>query len=385
MTGEPLALYVHWPYCRSRCPYCDFNAHVPRGAVDAGRWRRAYAAEIRRARALTGPRALGSVFLGGGTPSLMEPDTVAGVLAAAAAAWPPAPDLEVTLEANPNSAEAARFRDFRGAGVNRVSVGVQSLDDRALRFLGRGHSAAEARRAVEAAAAVFPRFSFDLIYARPGQARAAWRSELADALALAGGHLSCYQLTVEEGTPFHAMRADGRLELPGPEEALALFRDADEILAGRGLLRYEVSNHALPGEEARHNLAYWRGRDYVGVGPGAHGRLARDGRVLALRQARDPAAWLGAVEARGSGAEEEAPLAPAEAAREMVLMGLRLAEGLDGEALARRTGVAFEDAVRADALARAEREGLCERAAGRLRATAEGLPVLDALVRELAR
>lgn len=385
MTGEPLALYVHWPYCRSRCPYCDFNAHVPRGAVDGERWRRAYDAEIRRARALTGPRSLESVFFGGGTPSLMEPATVADVLAAATAAWLPAPDLEVTLEANPNSVEAARFRDFRDAGVNRVSVGVQSLDDRALRFLGRGHSAAEARRAVETAGDVFPRFSFDLIYARPGQDRTAWRAELADALGLAGGHLSCYQLTIEEGTPFHAMHAAGRLELPGPEEALGLFRDAEEILAGRGLLRYEVSNHARPGEEARHNLACWHYRDYVGVGPGAHGRIAREGHVLALRQVRDPAAWLRAVETRDSGAEEEAPLAPAEAAREMALMGLRLAEGLDEDGLARRTGVPFADAVRADALARAETEGLCERAGGRLRATAKGIPVLDALVRELVR
>lgn len=385
MTGEPLALYVHWPYCRSRCPYCDFNAHVPRGAVDEERWRRAYAAEIRNVRALTGSRPLGSVFLGGGTPSLMEPGTVAGVLEAARAAWPSTADLEVTLEANPTSAEAKRFRDFREAGVNRVSVGVQSFDDRALRFLGRGHSAAEARRAVEAAAAVFPRFSFDFIYARPGQTRAAWRAELAEALALAGGHLSCYQLTVETGTPFHAMHAEGRLALPDPGEALGLFLDTDEILAGRGLARYEVSNHARPGEEARHNLAYWRYGDYAGVGPGAHGRIARDGSILALRQVRDPAAWLQAVEARGSGAEAAEPLAPSEAAREMALMGLRLAEGLDGDALARRTGVTLADAVRGDRVARAEAAGLCERSGGRLRATAAGLPVLDALVRELAR
>ena len=379
-VARPVALYVHWPYCQSRCPYCDFNAHVPRNQVDGGRWLRAYEAEIRHSRRVSGPRRLESVFFGGGTPSLMPPEVTQGVLAAAAAAWPLAADAEVTLEANPGSVEVSRFEAFRDAGVNRVSVGVQALDDDALRMLGRGHSAAEARRAVEAAGSTFGRFSFDLIYGRPGHDAPSWRTELDDALALAGEHLSCYQLTIERGTPFHAQAAAGRLHLPEEAVLLELFDITSDVLASSGLPRYEVSNHARPGAESRHNLNYWRYGDYVGIGPGAHGRLRNDAGMAGHARIRKPESWLRAVEARGHGTEATEAIPARSAGREMLLMGLRLSEGVSRGAFLRRAGMPLDDALRPEAVLRAEDAGLMRAGRDRIRVTQAGLRVLNALI-----
>ena len=289
-------VYVHWPFCASKCPYCDFNSHV-RAEIDEARWRAALVRELDHFAALAPGRTVTSIFFGGGTPSLMAPATVAAVIERTANHWRLAGDVEITLEANPTSVEAGRFAGYRDAGVNRVSLGVQSLDDRALGFLGRGHDAAEARAAVAVAHARFPRVSFDLIYARPGQSPAAWRRELAEALQIAGEHLSLYQLTLEPGTAFHARAARGALALPGGDAAAALYDVTQEVLEGAGLPAYEISNHAVPGAESRHNLTYWRSGDYLGVGPGAHGRLTGGGAVLAIAQTRSPERWLAAVEA----------------------------------------------------------------------------------------
>jgi oxygen-independent coproporphyrinogen-3 oxidase len=378
--APPVALYVHWPYCRSRCPYCDFNAHVPRDRVDGSRWLRAYEAEIRHSRRVSGPRRLESVFFGGGTPSLMPPEVTQGVLAAAAAAWPLADDAEVTLEANPGSVEVGRFEAFRDAGVNRVSVGVQALDDDALRMLGRGHTAAEARRAVETAGSTFGRFSFDLIYGRPGHDVPSWRAELDDALGLAGEHLSCYQLTIERGTPFHAQAAAGRLHLPGEAVSLELFDATSDVLASACLPRYEVSNHARPGAESRHNLNYWRYGDYVGIGPGAHGRLRTDAGMAGHTRIRKPESWLRAVEARGHGTESTEDIPARSAGREMLLMGLRLSEGVSRSAFLKRAGMPLDHALRPEALLRAENAGLMRAGRDRIRVTQAGLRVLNALI-----
>ncbi len=379
-----LALYIHWPFCLSRCPYCDFNAHVTRKLVDENSWQRAYAAEIRHVRERSGPRRITNVFFGGGTPSLMDPATVGQVLEQAASTFTLEAGAEITLEANPTSVEAGRFAALRDAGVNRVSIGVQSLDDRALKFLGRGHSTVEARDAVETAASIFSRFSFDLIYGRPAQTVPAWRAELGQALSFVGEHLSCYQLTIEEGTPFHAMQAEGKLSLPANETIRAMFDVTNEMLEAHGLLRYEISNHARPGAEARHNLHCWRYGDYAGIGPGAHGRLLVDGKIFALRQVRDPGAWMRAVKENGHGTEASEALTPEAAAREMLLMGMRLREGVDTNRIGIRTGITFPQAFRADALARACQEGLAERTGARVRATVVGFPVLDALLGEIS-
>ena len=378
--ARPVALYVHWPYCRSRCPYCDFNAHVPRDHVDGGRWLRAYEAEIRHSRRVSGPRRLESVFFGGGTPSLMPPEVTQGVLAAAAAAWPLADDAEITLEANPSSVEVSRFEAFRDAGVNRVSVGVQALDDDALRMLGRGHTAAEARRAVETAGSTFGRFSFDLIYGRPGHDASSWRAELDDALALAGEHLSCYQLNIERGTPFHVLAAAGRLRLPEESVLLELFDITSDALASACLPRYEVSNHARPGAESRHNLTYWRYGDYVGIGPGAHGRLCADAGMAGHVRIRKPESWLLAVEARGHGTESTEDIPARSVGREMLLMGLRLSEGVSRSAFLERVGLPLDDALRPEALQRAEDAGLMRADRDRIRVTQAGLRVLNALI-----
>ncbi len=376
---EPLALYIHWPFCLAKCPYCDFNSHV-REAIPQARFAAALRRELAWEAARLGRRRLGSIFFGGGTPSLMAPETVAALIADARAAFDPAPGLEITLEANPTSVEAGRFAGFRDAGVNRVSLGVQSLDAGALRLLGRQHSAAEAVAALELARGLFPRVSFDLIYARPGQTEAAWRAELAGALALVADHLSLYQLTIEPGTAFEAPWRRGELVLPDDDTAAALYRATGEMAASHGLLGYEVSNYAAPGAESRHNLTYWRYGDYAGIGPGAHGRVGLDGALLATRRHRAPEPWAALVERQGHGTAQQTVVPPRERAREMLLMGLRLAEGIEADRFQARTGFALEDALDPETLRLAEAEAYLERQDGRLRATAEGRLRLDSLL-----
>jgi oxygen-independent coproporphyrinogen-3 oxidase len=380
---EPgFALYVHWPFCLSKCPYCDFNSHV-RERIDAARWQRAYLAELERAAAETEGRTVTSVFFGGGTPSLMPPETAAAILARVGQLWATAPEIEITLEANPGASEAARFRAFRDAGVNRLSIGVQSLDDEALRFLGRRHNAAEALAAVERAAAIFTRFSFDLIYARPGHTVAAWRDELGRALGFAGEHLSAYQLTIERGTAFHTAHQRGDFALPDEDTAADLYEATRDLLGAAGLPAYEISNHARPGAESRHNLTYWRYGDYAGIGPGAHGRLTLEGEKFATRQHRAPEAWLERVERSGTGEIERARLSAAERGREMLLMGLRLAEGVDLVRFAREAGVPAADFVDPEAAARLADAGLIAWSSGSLGATEAGRQRLNALLAAL--
>ena len=336
-AAEPLSVYIHWPFCRSKCPYCDFNSHV-RDGIDTARWTRALLADLDHHAALVPGRQVGSVCFGGGTPSLMPPETVAALLERVHSRWTVIPDLEVTLEANPNSAEAARFRAFGAAGVNRLSLGVQALDPMALRFLGRAHDRDEAIAAIEHARANFPRFSFDLIYARPGQSLAAWQHELNEALTLAGDHLSLYQLTIELGTAFATHEKRGELVVPTEGDAAALFETTQDRLAAHGLPGYEISNHARPGAECRHNLAYWRYQDYIGVGPGAHGRLTMADVKYATRQRRMPERWLAAVETAGTGIEQMAAIDRDSAVEEMLMMGLRLTEGVARTRLERAAG-----------------------------------------------
>ncbi len=375
-------VYVHWPFCVSMCPYCDFNSHV-RQSIDEARWRAALVRELDHFASLAPGRTVTSIFFGGGTPSLMAPATVAAVIERTANHWRLAGDVEITLEANPTSVEAGRFAGYRDAGVNRVSLGVQSLDDRALGFLGRGHDAAEARSAVAVAHARFPRVSFDLIYARPGQSRAAWRRELAEALQIAGEHLSLYQLTLEPGTAFHARAARGALALPGGDAAAALYDVTQDVLEGAGLPAYEISNHAVPGAESRHNLTYWRSGDYLGVGPGAHGRLTSGGEVIATAQTRSPERWLGAVEACGHGTHERATVGADARVSEVLMMGLRLTEGVSDVGFRARTGRALDDAVPGARLRPLMDGGLLERTATRLRATPKGRRVLDSVLAAL--
>jgi len=383
---EPLALYIHWPFCAAKCPYCDFNSHVREGGVDEARFRAALRRELAHEAARAGRRPLASIFFGGGTPSLMSPETVATLVADARALFDAAPDMEITLEANPTSVEAAKLAAFRDAGVNRASLGVQSLEEEALRFLGRRHDVSQAIAALEAARAIFPRLSFDLIYARPGQAEASWRAELRRALALAADHLSLYQLTIEPGTRFATLHARGDFTLPEGDDAARLYLATAEEAARFGLAPYEVSNYAKPGAESRHNLAYWRYGDYLGIGAGAHQRLLLDGRMLATRRHRGPEEWAMRVERDGHAAVEEEALTPADRAREALLMGLRLTEGVDPARIARRSGMAFEAAVDPAMLAALIDEEYLEwTEAGRLRATAEGILRLDALLPALLR
>jgi oxygen-independent coproporphyrinogen-3 oxidase len=374
-------VYLHWPFCAAKCPYCDFNSHVRHAPPDEASWRAAFAREIAHVAALTPGRTVTSIFLGGGTPSLMQPATVGALLDAVAGAWSLAPDAEVTLEANPTSVEAERFRGYRAAGVNRVSLGVQALDDASLKALGRLHSAEEAMRAVETAARHFARYSFDLIYARPGQTPAAWAAELRAAIARAAEHLSLYQLTIEEGTPFHGLAAAGRLVVPEEETARALFDVTQEVCAAAGLPAYEISNHARPGAESRHNLLYWRYGEYAGLGPGAHGRLVRpEGRIGTVTERR-PEAWLDRVARDGYGLTATEMLSPAEEGDEFLLMGLRLREGIDPARYAALSGRAIDP----DRLGGLMAEGLVRRTrSGRIAATARGAPVLNAVVAELA-
>jgi putative oxygen-independent coproporphyrinogen III oxidase len=380
--GDPaFGVYVHWPFCRSKCPYCDFNSHVRHGVIDQPRFVRAFTAEIAATAARTPGRTVSTIFLGGGTPSLMEPATVAAILDAVANNWHVADNVEVTLEANPTSVEARRFAGYRAAGVNRVSLGVQALDDAALTALGRTHTAREALGAVAIARRIFQCYSFDLIYARPGQTAAQWRAELMNALSQAAGHLSLYQLTIEPETPFAALHAAGRLAIPDADHGRKLYDVTQEVCAAAGLPAYEVSNHARPGAECRHNLVYWRCHEYAGLGPGAHGRLDIDGVRRATATERSPEAWLGLVESQGHGLVTDEPLSRAEAADEYLLMGLRLAEGID---LSRFEMLAGR-APSAERIAHLALHGLVETPdKGRLRVTATGFPVLDAVVANLA-
>jgi putative oxygen-independent coproporphyrinogen III oxidase len=380
-AAEPLAVYVHWPFCRSKCPYCDFNSHV-RDGIDTARWTRALLADLDHHAALMPGHEIVSVFFGGGTPSLMPPETVAALLERVHSRWTVTPDLEVTLEANPNSAEASRFLSFASAGINRLSLGVQALDPAALRFLGRAHDRDEALAAIEYARDSFPRFSFDLIYARPDQSLKAWQRELDEALTLAGDHLSLYQLTIEPGTAFATRERLGAFVVPAEEDAAALFETTQDQLATHGLPAYEISNHARPGAECRHNLAYWRYQDYVGVGPGAHGRVTMGDVKYATRQARAPERWLAAVERAGTGTEEMAAIDRDSGVEEMLMMGLRLTEGVARARLERAAGRAAE-ALFADNLAPLIDGGFLTLDKDRLSATAAGRQRLNAVLTAL--
>ncbi|WP_157016262.1 radical SAM family heme chaperone HemW [Mesorhizobium xinjiangense] len=383
VDDEPgFGIYVHWPFCAAKCPYCDFNSHVRHRPVDEERFARAFAAELAHMRQRTGPRAVTSVFLGGGTPSLMRPETVGAVLDAIAKQWTVPDGIEVTLEANPSSVEAERFRGYRAAGVNRVSLGVQALDDADLKFLGRLHSVAEALAAIELARETFPRLSFDLIYARPQQSLESWESELNRAIDLAADHLSLYQLTIEEGTPFFALHAARKFAVPDTDHAAELYRLTQEVTAERDLPAYEISNHARPGAESRHNLTYWRYGEYVGVGPGAHGRFVEDGARVVTIAERHPETWADCVETHGHGVVDGEMLTRAEEADEFLLMGLRLAEGID---LARYEQLAGRPLSSRSVSLLQEERLVASLGNSRLRATPAGMVVLDALVADLAR
>jgi putative oxygen-independent coproporphyrinogen III oxidase len=379
--ATPFAVYVHWPFCLSKCPYCDFNSHVRHGGIDEARFVSAYETEIAGIAARVPGRTVSSVFFGGGTPSLMQVSSVQAILDCIARYWTVAPDVEVTLEANPTSVEATRFRGYRTAGVNRVSLGVQALDDSALKELGRLHTVREALDAVGVARSIFDRYSFDLIYARPRQTPEAWAPELKRAIAEAAEHLSLYQLTIEPETPFFGLHKAGKLAVPDEDLARDLYDLTQTICAEAGLPAYEISNHARPGAECRHNLVYWRGHDYAGVGPGAHGRLSIDGRRIATETERRPEAWLMRVESLGTGITVDEKLTAGEIADEYLLMGLRLAEGIDPQRYRTISGRALNP-KRVSVL---HEEGAVETTAdGRLRVTQSGFPLLDAVVADLA-
>jgi oxygen-independent coproporphyrinogen-3 oxidase len=372
-----IALYVHWPFCVSKCPYCDFNSHV-RAGIDQDAWREALLADLAHEARLLPGRRLGSIFFGGGTPSLMEPGTAAAVIAAARAYWPADEAIEITLEANPNSVEAARFADLAAAGVNRLSLGLQSFDDRALAFLGRAHSAREGFAALETAQKHFRRVSFDLIYALPGESEDGWSATLAQALSLGTSHLSLYQLTIEPGTRFASMVARGAFEPLDADAAAGLFELTDAMTSAAGVPAYEISNHARAGQQSRHNLTYWRYGDYAGIGPGAHGRR------LGMRTVRHkkPENFLRAIVRNGHGLAEEAALDRHEAGDEALVMGLRLAEGVDAGALAARFGLeAIVDWARVERLVGS---GHLERDGSRIAVTARGRLLLDAILGEIA-
>jgi putative oxygen-independent coproporphyrinogen III oxidase len=373
-------LYLHWPFCQSKCPYCDFNSHVA-ATIDQTRWRDAYLREIKRLGAETQGRVLQTVFFGGGTPSLMEPQVVADVLDAVRATWPMVNDPEITLEANPGSVEAGRFRGFRDAGVNRISMGVQALNDDDLRRLGRLHSVAEARAAFDIARSTFDRVSFDLIYARQDQTLAAWRAELTEALAMAVDHLSMYQLTIEDGTAFGDRFARGGLKgLPDEDVQADMYEVTQEVCAAHGMPAYEVSNHAAAGAESRHNLVYWRMGDYLGIGPGAHGRVTLDGVRWATEAPRAPGDWLTRVERGDAGEVPREAVSREEQATEYLLMSMRLAEGMDVARYERLSPAPLP----ADRVARLGELGLLLLENGRLKATANGRAVLNGILRELA-
>jgi putative oxygen-independent coproporphyrinogen III oxidase len=379
---EPgFGVYVHWPFCAAKCPYCDFNSHVRHQGVDQERFAKAFVTEIKAMAAKSPGRTVDSIFLGGGTPSLMDPKTVGIILDAIGAAWNVAPDAEISMEANPSSVEAERFRGYRAAGVNRVSLGVQALNDTDLRALGRVHNVEEAMRAIDIARATFPRLSFDLIYARPGQTPDMWRAELMQALERASDHMSLYQLTIEPGTMFEKLYQAGKLVIPDEDTAATLFEITQEVCDKHGRPAYEISNHAVPGGECRHNLVYWRYGEYAGIGPGAHGRLIIDGKRHATATTLLPETWLGRVESWGDGIETDDILTPEESGDEMLLMGLRLTEGIDLRRYKAIAGRTLDPRRMADLIEHGMVEQIDE---NRIRATRSGSFVLDAVVADLA-
>lgn len=378
---DAFGVYVHWPFCLSKCPYCDFNSHVRHSEIDQPRFASAFAREIETTAARTPDREVTSIFLGGGTPSLMQPQTVGAILDAIGKHWHVAKDAEVSLEANPTSVEATRFAGYRAAGVNRVSLGVQALDDASLKSLGRLHTAREALDAVAIARKAFDRYSFDLIYARPDQTAQAWTEELEFAISEAAEHLSLYQLTIEPDTPFFGLHAAGKLKTPNEALARALYDVTQDVCAKHGLPSYEISNHARPGAECRHNLVYWRGQEYAGIGPGAHGRLDIGGQRHAIATEKRPETWLMRVEAQGHGAISDDLLNSEERADEFLLMGLRLAEGIDPQRYKALSGRSLDP--HRIALLREEGAIIVD-SGGRLRVTKEGFPLLDAVVADLA-
>ena len=379
--GDPgFAVYVHWPFCLAKCPYCDFNSHVRSTPPDEARFVAAFQREIAHRAALTPGRKVRSVFFGGGTPSLMKPQTVAAILDSVAKHWRMEPGAEVTLEANPTSVEAGRFRGYREAGVNRVSIGVQALNDADLRALGRRHSVAEALAALEVGRSIFPRMSFDLIYARVGQTEAQWRAELEQAMKLAGEHVSLYQLTIEPETIFERLWQSGKLKIPDDDLARTMFDATQEIAEKYGMPAYETSNHARPGAQSQHNLVYWRYGEYAGVGPGAHGRIVSGGKRLAQSTEKHPEMWLGQVEIEGHGLVTDDPLTAEEQSDEYLLMGLRLREGID---------IHRYEAISGRRLARSQIEslaadGFVTEEGGRIMVTPMGAPLLDTIVADLA-
>lgn len=372
------ALYIHWPFCLKKCPYCDFNSHVTE-AIDQTKWRDALLLDMAHYANETKGRPLTSVFFGGGTPSLMDAQTVGALLERAAEYWPVSDGLEVTLEANPTSTEAARFSDYKAAGINRLSIGVQSFDDQVLRQLGREHSAAEALKAIQTAQKTFDRTSFDLIYATPGQSLKDWQNQLGQALDLAGDHLSLYQLTIESGTKFHR---DGIKAQEG-DAAADLFEDTGRLLRDAGMPAYEISNHARPGQECRHNLVYWQGGDYVGIGPGAHGRLQLDGDTYATHQIHSPQIWLKSIDEKTHGTAKRRLLSNQDRAEEILILGLRLTSGIDLAALKARTGIWLMDYIDVQQVKALKQGGLLENSETHLKATAEGLNLLNGLIARL--
>lgn len=371
-------IYLHWPFCESKCPYCDFNSHVA-AEIDVSAWRKAYFSEIGRFASINPGREVTSIFFGGGTPSLMPPSLIADLIDEIGKQWSLAPDVEITAEANPGSSEAALFEDFKLAGVNRLSIGIQSLDDEALKFLGRRHNAGEGRAAIDAARKTMSRYSLDLIYARPGQSAKDWESELAEAISLAGDHISAYQLTIEPGTDFHRQR------IPAVDEDIGadLFDVTQSLLENAGLPAYEISNHARPGAECRHNLVYWQGYDYVGLGPGAHGRLTNDGITRRVQEIRDPARWMNAVETKGTGTQKSERLNAGERHDELLLMGLRLTDGIENERFKSVGGKTLKDALDLDAVKLLSDGGFLTFDGQRLAATPAGLRRLNAVLSRL--
>ncbi len=378
-AGAPVALYVHWPFCVTKCPYCDFNSHV-RAQVDDAAWCAGLLADLAHEAKLLPGRRLASIFFGGGTPSLMPPTTVAAIIDAATTHWPALPDIEITLEANPSSVEAARFAGFAAAGVNRLSLGLQALDDADLKLLGRPHDLAQGLAALAVAQKHFARVSFDLIYDRPGMTLDSWTAELGRALGFGTDHLSLYQLTLEPGTRFTALHAKGQLTMPDADTSADLFELTRAMTATAGIPAYEVSNHARPGSESRHNITYWTYGNYAGIGPGAHGR--RQG--VATERLKKPETWLAAVQAQGHGMASEVALTADERATEALVMGLRLGDGIDAALFHARTGRVLADVLRADRVARIVAQGLLEHDSQGLRLTLAGQPFVDAVLKEIA-